>query len=157
MTRSTLLAGLAMVATVAAGSVAVLSASGTSTPSTSATTAAIKTATTNAVLSASSNSTPATSATTTVGAASGSGGTVAAVAIREFAFNPPTITVHIADTVTWTNSDLFDHAVVALDKSFASPHLGGGATFSSTFTKAGTFKYLCGIHNSMTGTVVVTP
>jgi plastocyanin len=31
-----------------------------------------------------------------------------------------------------------------------------GATFSFTFTKAGTFAYHCSIHSSMHGTIVVS-
>ena len=35
--------------------------------------------------------------------------------------------------------------------------LGQGASYSATFSTPGTYAYLCGIHNSMTGTVVVEP
>jgi plastocyanin len=33
--------------------------------------------------------------------------------------------------------------------------VAAGSTFSVTFTDAGTFKYFCAIHNSMTGTITV--
>jgi plastocyanin len=47
--------------------------------------------------------------------------------------------------------------VVANDNSFHSPGLGSNATYSYTFTTAGSFGYICSIHPFMHGTVVVTP
>jgi plastocyanin len=38
-----------------------------------------------------------------------------------------------------------------------SPAMNTGATFSYTFTKVGTYRYLCAIHPFMTATVTVTP
>ncbi|MDQ2725303.1 MAG: plastocyanin/azurin family copper-binding protein [Actinomycetota bacterium] len=34
---------------------------------------------------------------------------------------------------------------------------GGQSKYSHTFTAAGTYPYICGIHNYMTGTIKVTP
>ena len=82
-------------------------------------------------------------------------GTGSAVSIAGFAFAPTTITVAAGSTVTWTNKDTAGHIVAADDGSFKSAKLGGGATFSQTFAKAGTFTYHCAIHSSMTGTVTV--
>jgi plastocyanin len=90
------------------------------------------------------------------GAAQPAGATAAAVAIADFAFGPPEITVAVGATVTWTNQDSVSHTVDANDNSFVSESLGQGATFSHTFDVAGTFAYICGIHPSMAGTVVVT-
>jgi plastocyanin len=45
--------------------------------------------------------------------------------------------------------------VAASDGSFHSPGMGTGATFSRTFSRAGKFDYVCSIHPSMHGTVVV--
>lgn len=78
-----------------------------------------------------------------------------AVTIKDFAFGAGTLTVSKGATVTWTNADPFGHSVVSNDKSFMSEKLQSGTTFQHTFDTAGTFTYICGIHPSMTGTVVV--
>jgi plastocyanin len=83
------------------------------------------------------------------------GGTGTAVSIANFSFQPATITVPVGTTVTWTNNDSTGHTVVADDGSFKSATLAPGATFSHTFATTGTFAYLCSLHTSMTGTVVV--
>jgi plastocyanin len=75
--------------------------------------------------------------------------------ISEFKFDPATITVPIGTSVTWTNQDSADHTVVADDGSWKSESLAKGATFSYTFTNAGTFTYICSIHPTMKGTIIV--
>jgi plastocyanin len=79
------------------------------------------------------------------------------VSIDNFAFAPATLTVKAGGTVTWTNHDEEPHTVAASDGSFHSPGMGTGATYSRTFSTAGTFDYICSIHPMMRGTVVVTP
>jgi len=78
------------------------------------------------------------------------------VGIDNFAFAPTTLAVKVGSTVTWTNHDEEPHTVAATDGSFHSPGMGTGATFSHTFPTAGKFDYVCSIHPSMHGTVVVT-
>jgi len=82
------------------------------------------------------------------------GGT--AVNISDFKFNPATLTVPVGTTVTWTNQDEEPHTVAAKDGSFHSPGMDTHATYSFTFTTAGSYDYICSIHPFMTGTVVVT-
>jgi amicyanin len=79
-----------------------------------------------------------------------------AVNIDNFAFAPLSLTVHVGDTVTWTNHDEEPHTVAAGDGSFHSPGIDTGATYSFTFTKAGNYDYICSIHPFMHATVVVT-
>jgi plastocyanin len=79
-----------------------------------------------------------------------------AVSITNFAFAPATLTVPVGTSVTWTNLDGEPHTVAANDGSFHSPGLDTNATFSFTFTTAGTFDYICSVHPFMHGTVVVT-
>jgi plastocyanin len=86
------------------------------------------------------------------GATAGGGGRVA---IAGFAFAPASVTVAVGTTVTWTNRDSATHTVTADDRSFKSDKLANGATFSQTFTTAGTFTYHCSIHPSMTATITV--
>jgi amicyanin len=82
------------------------------------------------------------------------GGT--AVSISDFKFNPATLTVPVGATVTWTNQDEEPHTVAAKDGSFHSPGMDTHATYSFTFSKPGSYDYICSIHPFMTGTVVVT-
>ena len=58
--------------------------------------------------------------------------------------------------VVWTNKDAFAHSVRANVGSFDEQTMKAGQTATVTFAKPGTYAYVCGIHNSMTGTVVVT-
>ncbi|MGZ4586034.1 MAG: cupredoxin domain-containing protein [Mycobacterium sp.] len=78
------------------------------------------------------------------------------VNIDGFAFAPATLTVAAGTTVTWTNRDEEPHTVAASDGSFHSPGMGTGATYTHTFTDAGTYDYVCSIRPMMHGTVVVT-
>jgi plastocyanin len=78
------------------------------------------------------------------------------VAIADFAFSPPALSVAAGSTVTWTNNDPFGHSVVATDGSFASSSLDSGVAFDFTFNTPGEYAYVCGIHPEMTGTVTVT-
>ena len=79
------------------------------------------------------------------------------VTIKGFAFSPAAITVKVGTTVTWTNMDQDAHTVTAKDSTFGSQALDTGASYRFTFTKPGTYDYLCMIHPFMTATVVVTP
>ena len=81
-----------------------------------------------------------------------------AVSIKDFAFSPRQLTVKKGTTVTWTNTDSAAHTVTETDGQDGpdSKSLASGASYSFTFATAGTFKYLCSIHPSMTATVVVT-
>jgi amicyanin len=81
-----------------------------------------------------------------------------AVAIKNFAFSPATLKVKVGTTVTWTNQDTDAHTVTSAGSGGAlhSAALNSHATYSYTFTKPGTYSYLCTIHPFMTATVEVT-
>jgi 3',5'-cyclic-AMP phosphodiesterase len=79
------------------------------------------------------------------------------VAIDNFKFAAPTITVAAGATVTWTNRDDVPHNVVSTDNAFKSPVLDTDQKFSHTFETPGTFKYYCSLHPRMTGQIVVNP
>jgi plastocyanin len=96
-------------------------------------------------MSPSPGASPAASAATASGA----------VSIKDFSFQPGSISVAVGSTVTWTNDDTTGHTVTADDGSFDSGTLAPGATFSNTFSTAGTFAYHCNIHHSMTATITV--
>ncbi|MDE3077668.1 MAG: cupredoxin family copper-binding protein [Chloroflexota bacterium] len=70
-------------------------------------------------------------------------------------YSPATLTIHTGDTVTWTNAGSIAHSVTADDGSFDSGLLNHGASWSMTFSAAGTYTYHCAPHPWMKGTVVV--
>ncbi len=76
------------------------------------------------------------------------------VMIKDFAFSPSTLTVKKGTTVTWTNEDSAPHTATSGDV-FDSGNLGTGQSFSYTFDEAGTFDYICTIHPSMEGAIIV--
>jgi plastocyanin len=90
-------------------------------------------------------------------AAQASGGSVnaAQIMITNFNFDPETITIKAGSTVTWTNQDSVAHTVVAQDGSWKSESLAKGTSFSYTFDKPGTYAYICSIHPTMKGTIIV--
>lgn len=100
--------------------------------------------------------TPAPAATVTPTPAA----TPNAIAIKNFAFSPATLTVKTGTAVTWTNDDSAPHTVVSdpgVPAPFDSPSLATGASYPVTFTKEGTYTYHCSIHPIMKGTIIVQP
>ena len=79
-----------------------------------------------------------------------------AVTIRQFAFSPTPLVIAVGDTVTWTNQDGVAHTTNSITGGWASSPLSTGDSFSFTFTSAGSFNYICTIHNGMQGTIIVT-
>jgi len=98
---------------------------------------------------AAASASPMASPVASTAAAAGS-----AVEIKNFAFNPASVTVAVGTAVTWTNNDSVGHTVTADDGSF-NGSVAPGAPFSFTFTKAGTYTYHCSIHPNMKATIVV--
>ena len=72
-------------------------------------------------------------------------------------FIPGEITVAPGTTVTWVNNEAMPHTVVAPSQGFRSKTLVKDAQFSFTFTTPGDYDYLCSIHPSMKGKVIVKP
>ena len=79
------------------------------------------------------------------------------VSIDGFAYNPPVLTVPRGTTVTWINKYAVPHRVNSVGDSpnFSSPSLSTGASFTWTFSDAGSYPYFCAIHPTMQGTIVV--
>jgi amicyanin len=80
------------------------------------------------------------------------------VTIKNFAFAPVALTVKAGTTVTWVNQDAEPHTVTSQGGQgpLRSTALSPSGRYSYTFTKPGTYRYLCTIHPFMTGTVTVT-
>jgi plastocyanin len=84
-------------------------------------------------------------------------GTTATINIANYAFDPPTLTIKEGTTVSWTNTDSAIHTVTSDTGVFDSGDMAKGATFSYTFTTAGTYVYHCLPHHAkMEGTIIVT-
>jgi LPXTG-motif cell wall-anchored protein len=77
------------------------------------------------------------------------------VAIADFHFTPAATTIHVGDTITWSNSGPSSHTATATNGSFDTGILKKGQSASHTFTQAGTYNYACQIHPFVHGMVVV--
>jgi plastocyanin len=77
------------------------------------------------------------------------------VDIANFAFSPAVITVRAGATVTWANRDEDAHTVAITGAAVSKP-LQNGDTYAHTFAQPGRYAYICTIHPSMRGMVVVT-
>ena len=78
------------------------------------------------------------------------------IEIKDFAFNPQTITVKSGDKITWINRDEEPHTIVSVGKKFPkSSALDTDQEFSITVSAPGTYEYFCSVHPKMTGTIVV--
>ena len=78
------------------------------------------------------------------------------IEIKDFAFNPQTITVKSGEKVTWINRDEEPHTVVSVGKQFKkSSALDTDQTYTITAGAPGTYSYFCSVHPKMTGTIIV--
>jgi plastocyanin len=71
-------------------------------------------------------------------------------------FSPMSASVAPGATVKVTNKDSVTHTLTATNGEFDTGNIGPGQT--KTFTapsKAGTYSYICNIHQYMKGTIVV--
>jgi len=86
------------------------------------------------------------------------GATGNAIEVKDFVFKPEKATVKVGSKVAWTFKDDAAHNVEAVGggEPTKSPDLKDGGIFDFTFTKPGLVNYRCGIHNYMTGSVMVT-
>jgi plastocyanin len=78
------------------------------------------------------------------------------IEIKDFAFNPQTITVKSGERITWINRDEEPHTIVSVEKQFKkSSALDTDQEFTITAGPPGTYTYYCSVHPKMTGTIVV--
>ena len=98
------------------------------------------------------------SGSSTSGSSSGSGAATSteSITISNFMFSPMHTSVAPGSTVSVTNKDSVTHTLTATGGRFNTGDIGPGQ--SKTFTapsKAGTYDYICNIHQYMMGTIVV--
>jgi len=101
------------------------------------------------------SSAPAVTPATTPPAGQGAKG--AKIAISNFMFIPARLTVHPGATVTVINRDQVAHTVTSSSGGFDTGDIQPGQ--SVTFTapdRAGSFPYICSIHQYMSGTLTVS-
>jgi plastocyanin len=77
------------------------------------------------------------------------------VVVKDFMFNPTSLTVKAGSTVTWVNRDDEPHTVVSDTGMFKSGGLDTNESYSFKFDKPGTYRFTCSIHPRMVGTIVV--
>jgi plastocyanin len=82
-------------------------------------------------------------------------GSVAA-SIKDFKFDPGTVTAKVGDTITWTNNDSTAHTVTLDGGACDTQNIAAGSTGSLLFAVAGTYPFHCAIHTSMKGTITIT-
>ena len=74
------------------------------------------------------------------------------------AYSPHSLVVTTGTEVTWTNNDTMTHTVTRANTGngdFDSGSITPGGTFRRTFNTVGTFAYICTIHPTMSGVIVV--
>ena len=103
---------------------------------------------------------PAAPTTPTTGNNGGGSGTPVSIVSgastkTNTAYAPTPVNISAGGSVTWTNSDSTTHTSTADDNSWGSGSIAPGASYTRTFSSAGTFTYHCTIHPGMVGTVVV--
>jgi plastocyanin len=79
------------------------------------------------------------------------------VKMVDYGFEPAELKIAAGTTVTWTNTGMMPHDAAADDGSFDTGFLTSGKSATVTFTKPGTFPYICTLHPGlMKATVVVS-
>jgi plastocyanin len=82
------------------------------------------------------------------------------IVIRDFAFEPASVSIKAGASVTWLNCSTPDdpaHTTTADQSQWNSPLLSEGETFTETFDAAGSYAYHCEPHPFMKGSVEVEP
>jgi len=79
------------------------------------------------------------------------------VAIVDYAFRSDTVTAHIGELISWTNTATQNHMAVSDSSVFDSGVILPGGSYTVSFSKTGTYTYHCILHPTMTGTITVTP
>ena len=78
------------------------------------------------------------------------------VNIKNFVFDPATISVKPGTRVTWVNNDSVPHTVTSDSGSLLnSGTLAPGQSFSFSFSSVTSVNYHCALHPAMKGTVIV--
>jgi plastocyanin len=96
----------------------------------------------------------AASATATPATKAPSSGNVP-IAISNYSYRPPTITVLAGTRVTFTNDDQTSHTATSTRTAFDTGTVKPGHGATVVFSRPGTYTYYCQFHAFMHGTVLV--
>lgn len=77
------------------------------------------------------------------------------IEIRDFKFVPQNLEVAVGQQITVINRDRAPHTLTASSGAFDSGELGQEQSFSFRAPAAGTYPYICDLHQYMTGTLTV--
>lgn len=77
------------------------------------------------------------------------------VSVADMQFTPASLKVGLGATVTWSFSDSVAHTSTSDQGFWNSGPKSSGDTFAHTFASAGSYRYHCTFHPSMTGSVRV--
>lgn len=76
------------------------------------------------------------------------------VVIKGMAFHPAKLTIHKGDKVVWVNEGIVEHDVSTdIDRTWTSGTIEKGKSYETNPDKS--FKYICSIHPTMKGEIVV--
>ena len=76
------------------------------------------------------------------------------IVLDHMKFGPLPDALHVGDTITWQNNDIFRHTATARDKSF-DVDLPPKSTSTMTVRAAGSVAFFCKFHPGMKGTLVI--
>lgn len=77
------------------------------------------------------------------------------VRIVTMQFEPAELVVKRGTRVVWVNDDLFPHTVTARDGAFDSGSIGASSSWAYVTTQPGTYEYVCTLHPTMQGRLIV--
>lgn len=77
------------------------------------------------------------------------------ITIRDFSFNPRSLTVNVGDRIEWKNADIVTHTVQASNGAFSSGDIEAGKSWIWVAKKAGSFAYSCSPHPNMHASLIV--
>ena len=78
------------------------------------------------------------------------------VVIDKMTFGEVPAELHVGDTITWQNNDIFRHTATARDKSF-DVDLPAKSEATMTVGAAGSVEFYCKFHPGMKGTLIIAP
>jgi plastocyanin len=95
---------------------------------------------------------------TAVAVAPAQAGSTKTVAVKNFSFAPGSVAIKKGDKVTWkwTDGGIRHNVTPASGGAGSKTSSKKGFTYTKTFSKAGTFKYVCTLHKTMKMTVKVS-
>ena len=77
------------------------------------------------------------------------------VVIVGMKFEPESLTVKRGDAIVWVNKDFFPHTATAQGRAFDSRDIVTNKNWKYVANKEGTFPYICTLHPTMKGTLIV--